>query len=72
MDAQKIYQEQIDSWGEDKDIYLVTREEFIALLSSGSGYQVELDNQTASDGTQLSSLVYKGKIFCTTEPESLD
>lgn len=67
MTAQEIIDAQLASWGE-RDLYLVTEEEFVVLLSSG-GYRVELDKPNG-DGTFFNSLVFQGKVFCTSTSNS--
>jgi hypothetical protein len=62
MTAQEIVKNQIEGWGE-RELYLVTEEEFEVLLSAGGCYK-EM-NTPNGDGTFFSSLVFQGKTFCT-------
>jgi len=63
MTAQEIFETQLGSWGE-RDIYLVSEEEFLVLLSDG-GNQTEIDKSNG-DGTFFNSLVFKNHKFCST------
>jgi hypothetical protein len=62
MLAQTIVDEQLASWGK-RELYLVTEEEFMVLLSNG-GSRKEIDTSNG-DGTFFNSLVFQGRVFCT-------
>lgn len=62
MKAQQILNEQVASWGQ-RELYLVTEEEFGVLLSNG-GSPLEI-NRPNGDGTFFNSLTFQGRTFCT-------
>jgi len=61
MNAKTILEEQVSSWGE-KDLYLVTEDEFKILLSEGG--VITEDNLPNEDGTFFSSLLFQSRKFC--------
>ena len=58
MDAQEIFNTQVNSWGE-RELYLVKEDEFKVLLSNG-GSPLET-NKPNGDGTFFNSLVFQEK-----------
>jgi len=62
MNAQQIANEQLEGWGK-RELYLVTKEQFEVLLSSGGS--LSESNRPNGDGTFFSSLVFNDMVFCT-------
>ncbi|MFA6270080.1 MAG: hypothetical protein WC657_02630 [Candidatus Paceibacterota bacterium] len=62
MTAQQVVEQQVAGWGE-REIYLVTEEEFEVLLSSGGS--ILESNRANGDGTFFKSLSFQGRVFCT-------
>ncbi len=62
MTPEQILEEKTSESGNDRESYLVDKEEFITLMDEGSAILKKLDISNG-DGTFSSSLVFKNKTF---------
>ncbi|HEY4515725.1 MAG TPA: hypothetical protein VJH67_00880 [Candidatus Paceibacterota bacterium] len=67
MTPEQIVASQLSSWGDKKEVYLVTEDEF-KILRTHAESSVEKDLESNGDGTYLSSLLFRNYRFsCVTK-----
>ena len=69
MTGYEILARETQSWGQERNLFVVSPEEMQTLI--GDGANITVKNQDNGDGTFLNSVTFQGKTFTSSSREKM-